>query len=349
MSLMCAAVVALLSAQAEKPQAEKPQEEYKMEWVFAEGDKFDFTWHYDESRKREPGRGETTESHDKRDVSAELVWKSEGVLKFDIRKVLWSYGTQDFEVSLQYAEGKRLDPQMKMKVAEKAAGFAVSKADAERMVEYMRHLTEGEFTIDTATEKGRTLVLWNNGNVREPGQLTLLARLFTHPLLPSGPVRVGQVFKDPLDVTNLTAGLTDVKEVESKVTLVGDKGLIAKGGLNIPVGKTSVANGQTQTMTGSFNYTCEWNYSPQQYLQGSKEESKFTKKVDAKGKDADFYRENFNHTISQALTIKKRAPKPGEEPKKKPAEVAKPGDDKKPDDDKKPEDKKPDEKKPDEK
>jgi hypothetical protein len=120
-----------------------------------------------------------------------------------------------------------------------------------------------------------------------------------------------------------------VKEIESKVTAVGDKGLIAKGGVNIPVGKSTVASGQTQTMTGNFTYTCEWNYSPQQYLQGSKEESKFTKKVDAKGKEADFYRENFNHSISQALTIKKKVPKPGEE-KKKPAEEGKPGEEKKP-------------------
>ena len=76
-------------------------------------------------------------------------------------------------------------------------------------------------------------------------------------------------------------------------------------------------------MTGTFAYTCEWNYSPQQYLQGSKEESKFNKKVDAKGKEADFYRETFSHNISQALTIKKKAPKPGDEKKpeeKKPAE-----------------------------
>jgi hypothetical protein len=193
----------------------------------------------------------------------------------------------------------------------------------------MKTMTDGEFTIDTKTEKGRTMVLWNGTNLREPGQLSLLGRIFTHPLLPSGPVRIGQIFKDPLDVTNLAAGLTEVKEVESKVTAVGDKGLIAKGGVNIPVGKSNVANSQTQTMTGNFTYTCEWNYSPQQYLQGSKEESKFTKKVDAKGKDADFYRETSSHTISQALTIKKKVLKPGEE-KKKPAEEGKPGEEKKP-------------------
>jgi hypothetical protein len=187
----------------------------------------------------------------------------------------------------------------------------------------MRKMTEIEFTIDTAQEKGRTLVLSNNGNVRNASGLSLLARLFTHPLLPSGPVRVGQLFKDPLEVTILTPGLTDVKEVESKVTAVGDKGLIAKGGVNIPVSTSMVANGQTQVMTGNFTYTCEWNYSPQQYLQGSKEETKFTRKVDAKGKDADFYRESFNHTVSQALTIKKKPADPNKKPAPKPAEPAK--------------------------
>ncbi|MBV8881959.1 MAG: hypothetical protein JO332_18525 [Planctomycetaceae bacterium] len=305
----------------------------KMEWAMQDGDHYDLTWSYNEQRKREPGRGETTETHDKRDVSGELTWKADGILVLTLKKVVWNYGNQDFDIVLNYTQGKKLDPQLKMKIGQTGAAFATAKADADRMVDVMKKITEGEYLFDTVAEKGRTQVFWNGGNVRVPGNNSLLNRMFTHPLLPSGPVRVGQIFKDPLDVTNLTAGLTDVKEVESKVTAVGDKGLIAKGGVNIPVGKSIVANGQTQMMNGNFTYTCEWNYSPQQYLQGAKEESKFTKKVDAKGKDADFYRENFNHSIAQALTIKKQAPKPGEE--KKPA--AKP-------DEPKPDDKKPDEK-----
>lgn len=304
----------------------------KMEWVFQEGDRFDFTWSYKESRKREPGRGDVTETHDNRDVAAELAWKADGILSLTLKKVGWNYGTQDYEVTLMYVEGKKLDPQLKMKIANTAPGYPVSKADADRLVEYMKKLTEGEFTIDTGSEKGRTQVLWNNGSVRTAGALSLLGRIFTHPLLPSGPVRVGQLFKDPLDVTNLTAGLTDVREVESKVTAVGDKGYIAKGGVNIPVGKSSVANGQTQAMSGNFLYTCEWNYSPQNYLQSSKEESKFNKKVDAKGKDADFYRETFNHNITQQLTIKKKPADPNapKKPAPKPDEP-KPGEEKKPD------------------
>jgi len=38
---------------------------------------------------------------------------------------------------------------------------------AEVGFEYMKKLTEGEFTVDTVTEKGRTLFLWNGGNVRQ--------------------------------------------------------------------------------------------------------------------------------------------------------------------------------------
>lgn len=282
------------------------QDEAKMEWAFVEGDRFDLTWSYNEQRKREPATGATTETHDKRDVSAELAWKAEGVLSLTLKKVTWSSGTQDYEISLLYTEGKKLDPQLRMKIAPSAPGYLVSKSDADRLIDYMKRMTEGEFTIDTVAEKGRTQVLWNNSNVRPPGQVSLLARIFTHPLLPSGPVRVGQVFKDPLDVTNLTAGLTDIREVETKVTAVGDKGLIAKGGVNIPVGKSIVANNNTQMMTGNFTYTCEWNYSPLGFLQGSKEESKFSKKVDAKGKDSDFYKETYSHNISQALSIKKK-------------------------------------------
>jgi hypothetical protein len=112
------------------------------------------------------------------------------------------------------------------------------------------------------------------------------------------------------------------------VTSVGDKGLIARGGLTIPFGKAFTANSQVQNMTGSFSYSCEWNYSPKQYLQRSAEEQKFSKRIDAKGKDADFYKENLNHSAGQTLTIKKLDPKSGD---------PKPGDPK-------PGDKKPEEK-----
>ena len=322
-----ASILAPLLASA-APLQDKPEKQDEpageMKWVYGEGDKFEFTWSFQETRKREPGRGDPTESHDKRDVTAELSWKADGVLLLTLKKVAWNYGNQDSEVTLLYIEGKKLDPQMKMKVEPKAAGYQTSKADADRMVAYMKGLTEGEFTINTGAEMGRTNVMWNNGTVRT-GQLSLFDRIFTHPTLPSGPVRVGQQFKDPLDLSNIQQGLVELKDVISKVTAVGDKGMIAKGGASAPIAKSIVANGQTHNSTGSFTYTCEWNYSPQQYLQGSKEEMKLTKKVDAKGKDADFYRENSSHTITQALTIKKKAPKPGEE--KKPAakpEEAKP-------------------------
>jgi hypothetical protein len=308
---------------------DKQEEAAEMKWTFQEGDRFDLKWGYSDQRKREPGRGETTESHDKRDVEAELTWKAEGILTLTLKKVVWSYGSQDYEVSLTYLDGKKLDPQMKMKIESKATGYNVSKAEADRMMEYMKNLTNGEFTINTIEEKGRTNFLWNGGNVRT-NNLSLFDRLYTHPLLPSGPVRVGQIFKDPLEVTNLPPGLVEVKTVESKVTAVGDKGSIAKGGVSVPIAKTFTANSVTQTMNGNFTYSCEWNYSPRQYLQGAKEEVKLTKKVDGKGSGADFYKENYNHTISQALSIKKKDPKPGEE-KKKPADA-------------KPEEKKPEEK-----
>jgi len=312
---------------------DKPEDAMEMKWSFQEGDKFDMKWGFSEARKREPGRGETTESHDKREVDAELSWKAEGILTLTLKKVVWSYGSQDFEVALMYVPGKKIDPQQKMKVDTNAPGYSVSKNEADRMVDYMRKLTDGEFTIDTIGEKGKTNFQWNGGNVRSGGGLSLFDKIYTHPLLPSGPVRVGQLFKDPLEVTNLPAGLTDVKTVESKVTAVGGKGAIAKGGFSVPVSKMFTANGQNQTMSGTYTYSCEWNYHPQQFLQGAKEECKFIKKVDAKGKDASFYSENSSHIISQALSIKKKEPKPGEKKpeEKKPAEA-------------KPEEKKPDEK-----
>lgn len=320
MGILTTALLAMLSVQDDAAM--------KMEWVVVDGDRFDLTWSYKDQRKREPGLGEVTEAHDNRDVVAELNWKSQGILSMTLKKVVWNYGTQDFEVTWAYVEGKKSDPQIRMKIAEKVTRFANSKIDAERWVEIMKQSVTGEYLFDVGSEQGRTQVTWNGGSVRSPGGQAVIQRIFTHPLLPSGPVRVGQIFKDPLDVTNLTAGLTDIKDVESKVTAVGDKGLIAKGGVTIPFGKSIVANSQTQVMTGTFTYTCEWNFSPQSYLQGAREESKFSKKVDAKGKDADFYRDNVTHTIAQALSIKKKPADPNRKPAPKPEEPKAPEGDK---------------------
>jgi hypothetical protein len=291
----------------------------EMKWTILEGDRFDLKWTFNEARRRE-GQDKTNESHDKRDVEAELAWKAEGILSLTLKRVVWSYGSHEYEIGLTYVEGKKLDPKMSLKIQPKDQGYAVVKAEADRMFEYMKKLTDGEFTVNTIDDKGRTMFLWNNGNVRQMTP-SLLDKIFTHPLLPSGPVRVGQLFKDPFEVTNLPPGLIDVKQVESKVTAVGDKGLVAKGGLTVPFGKTFTANSQVQNMSGTFTYTCEWNYHPKQYLQRSAEESKLAKKIDAKGKDADFYKENLTHSYAQVLTIKKKEPKPGDKkPEEKKAE-----------------------------
>jgi hypothetical protein len=294
----------------------------EMKWAIQEGDRFEMKWSYNEQRKRE-GQDKAAESHDKRDVEAELTWKAEGVMTLTLKKVTWSYGSQDYEIGLTYFAGKKLNPQLRMNVGPSAPGYLTSKTEADRMLAYMEKLTEGEFTVDTVADKGRTLFLWNGGNVRQMTP-SLFDRLFTHPLLPSGPVRKDQLFKDPLEAHILPPGLTDIKQVEAKVTMIGDKGLVAKGGLTIPFGKSFTANQQVQNMTGSFSYSCEWNYSPKQYLQRAAEEQKFAKRIDAKGKDADFYKENLNHSAGQTLTIKKLEPKPGDKKpeEKKPEEKA---------------------------
>lgn len=331
MRTLTAALLSLLLL----PAASAQDDTNKMEWAIQEGDAFDLTWSFNEQRKREPGKGEVTEMHDKRDVTAELAWKADGVLAMTIKKATWSNGTQDYDILLAFTEGKKSEPQLKMKIAQGATNFASSKGDADRMVENMKRSMEGEYTVDLVQEKGRTLVLWNGSNVRLGSGTSMLARLFTHPLLPSGPVRVGQIFKDPLDVTNLPAGVTDIRDVESKVTAVSEKGLVAKGGLTVPYNKSSEASAAKMTTTGSYTYVCEWNYAPLSHLQSAREESKFTKKTDATGRSPEFYKENFSHSIVQTLTIKKKPADPNRKPAPKPdpkkPDEPKPGDDKKPD------------------
>src|SRR5262245_22096810 len=111
---MAAIMLAILVPLLAQDKQDKPEEAQEMKWTLQEGDRFDLKWTYNEQRRRD-GQDKVAEGHDKRDVDAELTWKSEGILALSFKKVTWSYGSQDYEINLAYFAGKKLMPDMKMK------------------------------------------------------------------------------------------------------------------------------------------------------------------------------------------------------------------------------------------
>ncbi len=286
-----------------------PQEDAaEMKWAFGKDDLFDLKYSFTEQRRGESGAGEArslSETNDKRDVEAELSYKEDGVLALKLKKVAWIYGTQEYDLNLAYVDGKPIQVGLRLKIDPKALTYAGAKAQGEALLDQFKRLNEGEYSINTLT-RGETLFL-RTGSATS-GRLALFDRVFTHPMLPQGSVKKDQTWKEPLDPLLLPAGTLEAKPVlEHKVTSVTAKDLTAKAGIQIPISKPP-APGSTMSTTGNFTYAREWTFSRAEHLAASKEEITYARKVDAKGKEADFYKSNNTHKVSQQLKITKRPP-----------------------------------------
>jgi hypothetical protein len=282
-----------------------------MKWVLAEGDLFDLKYSFKEERKTDSGAGEaksSSETNDKREVEAELAFKSEGVLAVKFKKITWVYGTQEYDITLTFVDGKAAQTSLKMKVDPKATTYAGAKAQAEALHESFKHLAEGDYIVDTQQARGETLFLRVGGAA--VGRLALFDRIFTHGILPQGSVKKDQVWKDPLETTILPPGTLEAPPVlEHKVTAVTPKEVTAKASVSIPISKPP-SGAASMSVTGNFAYSHEWTFARAGYLALSKEEATYSRKTDAKGKDADFYKSSGTHKVTQTLKITKRdAPK----------------------------------------
>jgi hypothetical protein len=324
------ALLALLALPAR--QAKEAQDDgMELLWTVQPEDRYDLKWTYAEERRREPGTGGVDESYDRREILAEVAVKEgaiPGQLAITLKKVTWSMGTSDWDVSLGYAEGKppaavpkvkKIDPK---KFGQQGgdtkpliqAAEAAAKTQSEQMAASLKKLFEGDYVLDT-TRKGETLIL-HNGIPHKNGA-SLFDKVFLHTTLPKGTLKNGQNWKEDVGVLPVpAAGLIDVKAVDYKITL-NAQGCTARTGFQYPIVRPPTVS--EQKISGNYTYAREYTFGREGYLGSSKEDTSFTKKVDATGNFAKFYEETSSHLIKQAFTLKKRAPPKAPE-EKKPAE-----------------------------
>lgn len=286
-----------------------PQEDAaEMKWAFTQDDLFDLKYSFAEQRRGESGAGEARslfETNDKRDVEAELSYKEDNVLALKLKKVSWVYGTQEYDINLAFSDGKPIQVTLRLKIDPKSLTYAGAKAQGEALLDQFKRLNEGVYVVNTAS-RGETLFL-RTGSATS-GRLGLFERIFTHPMLPQGSVKKDQTWKEPLEAAMLPPGTLEAKPVlEHKVTSVTAKDLTAKAGIQIPISKPP-SPGSTMSTTGTFTYAREWTFSRADHLAASKEEITYVRKTDAKGKEADFYKSNNSHKLTQTLKITKRPP-----------------------------------------
>ena len=326
-----------------------PSEEFvEIKWDVQKDDRFDFKWSYDELlriiRPPLPRTGgatvdENTENSDKREVIGEISLKEgengqPGTIVLEIKKALWAVTSRDHEITLTMMAGKKSDLQQKIKGDPKATAASKEglKTQTNLIAENMRKNFEGDFTVVYDTRRNNTSISLNNRPCK-PGP-SLFDRLFLQSPIPNSLIRQGQTWKEPIDSTIMPTGLMEAKDIDYKASQVTALNAVFKAGFQIPIVKPpSVTD---QKISGSFTIAREFIWNRAGYLQSSKEDVSFTKKVDASGANAAFYKEDYNASVKQQLSIKKKPPPQKPDDKK---------DGEKKTDEKKPEEKKPADKK----
>ena len=288
-------------------------EAVELKWAAAPEDKFEIKWTYDDVSTRVPGTGEKSELADRRAVEAEMTPKEEpGRFAVALKKVAWTYSTNEFAITLNWAAGgKPPVAAIKMKVDPKASNASAAKTFADARAEQMKKLvSEGEYALGF-DPSSREAFITRNGSAAKNN--SLFDTLFLHSPLPNGTVTNGQTWKEGLERVTLPQ-LVEVKTMGCKVSYAGN-GVSVKGGFTQPINRAT-GGARAETISGSFNFLREFTFAKEGCLLSSKEEQVLTKKVDAKGEDADFYKENSSHSVKQSITFKKTTPKPKDAPKK---------------------------------
>lgn len=286
-------------------------EAVELKWAAEKTDKFDLKWTYDELNSRIPGLGGKSELMDKRVVEAEMT-PTDTPGKFDValKKVAWTYGNNEFTVALTWTAGNKAPATaVKLKADPKSSNAAQIKSFADQRSEAMKKLvSEGAYALSFDPNSRETYILRNGTGARNQ---SIFDVLFLHSPLPNGTVTNGQTWKENLERMTFPQ-LVEVKMMGCKVS-VGGNGVSVKGGFSQPINRAS-GGARSEVITGSFTFAREFTFAKEGCLLNSKEEHALTKKVDAKGDDADFYRENSSHTIKQAISFKKISPPKPKEP-----------------------------------
>lgn len=282
------------------------EEAVELKWTAAPEDKFDLQWVFDESNVRVPGTGAKSELVDKRTVAAELTpTPDEGRFAVALKKVSWIYSNNEFGITLEWgAGGKPPVAQLKMKVDPKASNAQAARTFAEQRVEQMKKLvSEGTYLLYFDPTSRETYITRNGTAARNQSLFDLL---FLHSPLPKGTVTNGQTWKENLERVPFNQ-LVEVKLMNCKVAVTGP-GASIKGGFTQPINRSG---DRGETISGNFSFNREFTFAKEGCILNSKEEQVLSKKVDAKGADADFYRETSTHSVKQTAVFKKKAaPKP---------------------------------------
>ena len=284
----------------------------EMKWQFQPEDQFDLKWIYAESRRDDNG-SYVSEAQDRREIEGTLTFKSPGVLLIRLKKVNWISGTQDCDHNLTWVEGKPPVLQSRIKTDPKSTSFPGVQSQAQTYGDQMKKGLEGEYTVDTR-KAGQTQIVWSGYG------MPLFERIFIHPILPKTTFATGEVWKVPFDhPTYFSTGIssnTAPINLDHKITAPEGKDIVAKAGLMIPI---SPPPAYGQTISGSLTYAREWTFDRENYLQSSKEDVSLQKKTESKSPGSKASRSTNQHSIKQALTLKKKPPppppKPPEEPK----------------------------------
>ncbi len=253
-------------------------------------------------------QGETVKTannlNDRREVEADLSFREipgrEWALSIDLKKVSWTFSTDEAEIALTLAGGK--DPQTRVNVKERDRLRAPqAKADAEQRAEHMKRLVAGEY--DLAAERAGQVAIVRAGAV--DAGFSLFGRAFVQPPCPSEPVTAGQTWKDAVPSIlpgYQEAGLTDLP---FKVTALNEKAVAVKGAASGPLIKPSNPG---DTINGTFSLEREFVFSREGgHVQSSREE--FAYKKHAANKTRFFggtttKDENVTASIRQSLTLK---------------------------------------------
>jgi len=313
----------------------------ELKWDVKKDDRFDLKWSYSDTSRHEMPRlegrsdAEIVEAYDRREVEAELHVKEDtpaGTVLMTLKKVGWSQGTHEFDCTLTWMEGRKVDVQTKVKVKDKQNNPTKREEYAKNMAnataEGMKKLIEGAYTLSaTAGRPGETLVLRNNQPARTGN--SIFDRIYLHSVAPRGSVNLNQAWKDPIEGVQLPAGLVEIDTLSWKITACGPKtGATAKAAFTFPINKigANTSNNQVTDVktTGSYTLAREYTFAAEGHLASAKEDILFNKKLDAKGKDADFYKDTVNRTLKQVVTVKPQKKKDEKKPEeKKPAEEKK--------------------------
>lgn len=308
-------------------------EPIELKWNLQKEDKFDLKWTYsDQTRHEMPkleGRSdaEAIETYDRRDVEAELYLKDNtpaGVVLMTLKKVAWTQGTNEYEVTLGWTEGRKPEPQTRIKVKDKQSNPTkreeVAKSAANGVAEMMKKVVEGAYSLSAnAARPGETLVLRNNQAARGN---SVFDRMYLQSVAPRGSVNLNQAWKDALEGVQLPPGLVEVDTLSWKIVACGPKtGATAKASFTFPINKSAANTSNNQVTdvrtTGNYALAREYTFAAEGYLSSAKEDISFSKRTDAKGADADFYKDTVSRTLKQVLTVKPKKDfrKPAEEKK----------------------------------